>query len=117
MDDRRKLTLGMHKQNRKDYADIKDLITTEQGKINAHFAEDLVFQKRTDAALQTLNELLPLVKEKLLPAYEREKQDELAMKWLKERAGSLSFWLKTLTTVGAFVLGVIWLISKLTPKA
>lgn len=117
MDDRRRITLEMHKQNRLDIEEIKGMIKTGEGHMQQHFKEDIEFQKRTDEALQQLNELAPIIKEKLIPAWQREQQDEMAWAWLKQRATSVTFWLKSLTTLGAFVLGIIWLLSKLTPKA
>lgn len=92
--------------------EVKDMVLEHNKKSLDLMKEYTDWRDSTSKALEQLTELLPIVKEKLLPAYDREVQGEMAVKWLKERLSSLSFWIKGVMPFFAFIYGVIYLIRK-----
>ena len=67
------------------------------------------------STFKQLNELMPIVREKLLPAYQKEMDKETARKILREDVDSFGFWLKFYLIVAA-VIGSVFTAIKLYVK-
>jgi len=69
-------------------------------------------EKWKSSTLEQLNELMPIVREKLLPAYQKEMDKDTAKKILREDVDSFGFWLKFYLVVAA-VIGSVFAAIKL----
>lgn len=97
---------------------FKEHIQKSDSLIDIHFKEDAVFQqktvdfqKKTSEAMHQLNEIVPIIKEQLLPAYNREVNAENAKKYLFERFTTWGGLAKTASTIGVFLLGILFIIK------
>lgn len=70
---------------------------------------DSLLKEHKDWKIQVDN-LMQTVESKLLPAYEKEMRDELAVNWIKERLSSWSFWLKIVAPFFAAIYGIVYFI-------
>lgn len=92
--------------------ELKDMFS-DHLKASEKLTEDhALWKTSTDNAINQLNELMPIVREKLLPAYEKELQRDMFLTYAKERAKSVSFWLGVLATIGGFLYGVLHIIKQ-----
>lgn len=101
-----------HKENVKRLDNIQSTVDEQKRITEKHFEDDAVFQKDTNAAINQLNELLPIVREKLLPAYDNEQKNIMLAAWAKEKAKSVSFWLSILASFAGFVYGLLYVIKQ-----
>ena len=128
--DRRRLTLALDKKNVEKIEKTQDEIRALRNSVELgnkemaqHFKDDLAFQARTDQAIQSLGALIPVIQEivpviqdKLIPAYKREEREQLLWQLLKEKAKNTSFWVGVIMSIGGFFYGVVWVIGKFLPK-
>lgn len=88
---------------RKDCEIREREVSTVKSYFNDHTATN---KKDFESLGMKIDKMMEIINDKLLPAYNREKQEEIAMKFIKEKARSGRFW------IGIF-LSIIALFSSL----
>lgn len=82
--------------------------------IKNYFNEHTSTNKKDFESLgMKIDKMMDIVNDKLLPAYNREKQQEIAMQFIKEKAKSGRFWIGMFLSVVAFVSSVGYIIKQL----
>lgn len=89
--------------------EVKDLIIEHTKKSDILMRDYITWQEETNKAIHQLNELMPIVREKLLPAFEKDMSREEARKILRADFDSFSGWAKGWLLIVAVVtsFGVI----------
>lgn len=85
----------------------------EVSTVKSYFNEHAVTNKKDFESLgRKIDKMMDIVNDKLLPAYNREKQQEIAMQFIKEKAKSGRFWIGMFLSVVAFVSSVGYIIKQ-----
>ena len=92
--------------------DLKDTIDDHILKYDLLEKGNSVWKKKTDDAIHQLDELMPIVREKLLPAYEKEARRDMAISWFIEKAKTSRFWFGWLASLGVIVAGFIYILKQ-----
>lgn len=72
--------------------EVKDLIIEHTEKSELLMKDYIAWQEETNNAIRQLNELMPIVREKLLPNYEKQMTRDEAKKILRADFNDWSFW-------------------------
>ena len=95
---------------RKDCEMREREVSTVKSYLNEHTATN---KKDFESLGRKIDKMMDIVNDKLLPAYNREKQQEIAMQFIKEKAKSGRFWIGMFLSVVAFISSVGYIIKQL----
>lgn len=91
--------------------EIKDIVVEHNKKSEETMSDYLSWRTETDRTVKQLNELMPIVREQLLPAYNRAMTRDEAKKILRQDFADWSFWGK-MWLLGVAIAGSVGIILR-----